>query len=279
MQSKKAFTHSEFMLYTHLSIRCEGLLLRTLLLCICITCCKVSLLAQDSINVVSADSMPACNAHKLKAQTVVIPVVLTGVAALYIQDHGWFAHQKRNVQKALSAEGKHRTHVDEFLQFAPIATVWGLRFAGVKSKHTPKERIGIMALSFATMSALTYGTKLVVHETRPDGSDRRSFPSGHTARAFMGAEILYQEYKDVSPWIGYAGYAMAAATGYLRIYNDKHYINDVLAGACIGILSTKVGYWLYPKVFSKSKCAKQTAIFPVPFVAEGGAGISMSLVL
>lgn len=278
MQSKKAFTHSEFMLYNHLFMRCQWTL-RTILLGLSIVCSEVHLLAQDSINVVSVDSMPTCNAHKLKAQTVVIPVVLTGAAALYIQDHGWFAHQKKEVQGVLSAEGRHHTRVDEFLQFAPIATVWGLRFAGVKSLHTPKERIGIMALSFATMSALTYGTKLVVHETRPDGSDRRSFPSGHTARAFMGAEILYQEYKDVSPWIGYAGYAMAAATGYLRIYNDKHYINDVLAGACIGILSTKVGYWLYPKVFSKSKCAKQTAIVPVPFVAEGGAGISMSLVL
>ena len=71
----------------------------------------------------------------------------------------------------------------------------------------------------------------------------------------MGAEMLYQEYKDVSPWIGNSGYAMAALTGFLRVYNNRHYLNDVVAGACIGILCTKLGYWLQPKLFKKKKKA------------------------
>lgn len=34
---------------------------------------------------------------------------------------------------------------------------------------------------------------------RPDGSAKNYFPSGHTATAFMGAELLRKEYWDVSP--------------------------------------------------------------------------------
>lgn len=136
-----------------------------------------------------------------------------------------------------------------------MATVWGLRLAGVKGKNEPKERLGIIALSYASLGLITFSMKAAVNEERPDGRDCRSFPSGHTARAFMGAEMLYQEYKDVSPWIGYSGYAMAALTGYLRVYNNRHYLNDVVAGACIGILCTKLGYWLQPKLFKKKKKA------------------------
>ena len=81
---------------------------------------------------------------------------------------------------------------------------------------------------------------------RPSGRSVSSFPSGHTALSFMAAEFLHQEYGHVSPWYSIAGYTVATATGFLRIYNDKHWFSDVLAGAGIGILSTKIGYWLYP---------------------------------
>ena len=60
--------------------------------------------------------------------------------------------------------------------------------------------------------------KKSTHELRPDGSDYFSFPSGHTATAFMGAEMLYQEYKDVSIWYGISGYIIATGTGAFRVY-------------------------------------------------------------
>lgn len=83
---------------------------------------------------------------------------------------------------------------------------------------------------------------------RPNGSGFNSFPSGHTANVFASAEFLNQEYKDIHPWIGYAGYTVATATGILRMYNNKHWLSDVVAGAGFGILSTKVSYLIYPKL-------------------------------
>ena len=99
---------------------------------------------------------------------------------------------------------------------------------------------------------------------RPDGSSTNSFPSGHTATAFMGAEFLYQEYKDVSIWYGVGGYAIATTTGALRIYNNKHWLTDVAAGAGIGILCTKAAYWLNPLLNEKKfnrKTSNTTKMF------------------
>jgi membrane-associated phospholipid phosphatase len=53
-------------------------------------------------------------------------------------------------------------------------------------------------------------------------------------------------YKDVSIWYGISGYIIASGTGVLRIYNNRHWLTDVAAGAGM-ILCTKTAYWLYPK--------------------------------
>ncbi len=86
---------------------------------------------------------------------------------------------------------------------------------------------------------------------RPDGSSNNSFPSGHTAISFVGAEFLWQEYKDVSIWYGISGYLIASGTGFFRMYNNRHWLTDVSMGAGIGILSTKIAYWTLPYVDNK----------------------------
>ena len=99
-----------------------------------------------------------------------------------------------------------------------------------------------------------------------------------TLKSLVADLRLYREYRDVSPWIGYAGYAIAAITGYLRIYNDRHYLNDVVAGACIGVLSTKLAYWLYPKIFKKSECYKEhVAIVTLPYYSAKEVGLNMCI--
>jgi membrane-associated phospholipid phosphatase len=70
---------------------------------------------------------------------------------------------------------------------------------------------------------------------RPDGSSYNS-SLGHTANAFASAEFLWQEYKDVSIWYGISGYIIASGTGVLRIYNNRHWLTDVAAGAGIDFM-------------------------------------------
>ena len=119
---------------------------------------------------------------------------------------------------------------------------------GIKGKHNFKERTIILGTSYLIMSASVLSLKSITKVERPDGSAFNSFPSGHTATAFASAEFLWQEYKDVSIWYGITGYLVAAGTGAFRIYNDKHWLTDVVAGAGIGILSTKVAYWMFPYI-------------------------------
>ena len=64
--------------------------------------------------------------------------------------------------------------------------------------------------------------------------------------AFMGAEILRREYGEEYPGIAIAGYTVATGVGLMRIYNNRHWASDVLAGAGIGILSASLTYWLAP---------------------------------
>ncbi|KIO76422.1 hypothetical protein TH53_15265 [Pedobacter lusitanus] len=165
---------------------------------------------------------------------------------------------------------------DNYLQFAPGVAFYALNLAGVKSKHGIADGTAIYVLAEAIMSGSTFSVKHIVGRSRPNGSDNYSFPSGHTANAFAAAEFLNQEYRDVSPWIGYAGYTVATATGVLRMYNNKHWLSDVVAGAGFGIASTKLAYLIYPHL-KKLVMGKQTVKYSlVPLYQQKAAGLSFS---
>lgn len=137
-------------------------------------------------------------------------------------------------------------HIDDYSQFAPAVAVYGLDLFGIKAKHNFRDRTFIMTTSHILMLTTVQTIKRTTNIERPDGSNKHSFPSGHTATAFVGAHILFKEYKDVSPWIGIAGYTIATGTGVLRVTNKKHWISDVVTGAGIGMLSVEIAYMLLP---------------------------------
>ena len=58
--------------------------------------------------------------------------------------------------------------------------------------------------------------------------------------------MLRREYGEDYPGIAIAGYTVATGVGLLRIYNNRHWVSDVVAGAGIGILSASIMYWLAP---------------------------------
>lgn len=133
-------------------------------------------------------------------------------------------------------------HFDNYLQYAPLAASVLL---GICPDYRDgwQDRILLAGTGSAVMAAMVNSLKYSTCRMRPDGSSRNSFPSGHTATAFVGAEIVRMEYGN--GW-GAAAYVIATATGVMRMYNERHWFTDVLAGAGIGFVSAKIAYWLLP---------------------------------
>jgi membrane-associated phospholipid phosphatase len=168
------------------------------------------------------------------------------------------------------------TKLDDYAQFSPAIAAFGLKLAGIKSKHKLFDMAIMYALSNTLETGIVYTTKQVVKRIRPDSSKKNSFPSGHTATAFVAAEFLHQEYKDQSVWISIGGYTAASLTGVSRILNDRHWFSDVIAGAGIGIVSTKIVYRAYHNMHKVNgiKKLKHTQTFVLPTYNNKTLGIS-----
>ncbi|TCD11692.1 phosphatase PAP2 family protein [Pedobacter frigidisoli] len=145
-----------------------------------------------------------------------------------------------------------RYHYDDYLQYAPVATVFALNAAGIKGKHKIGRALVSYAFSAVIMASVVNTVKYTAKVERPDGSTHNSFPSGHTANSFMNATFLHKEYGQYrSPLYSIGAYTAATATAVGRELNYRHWISDVLAGAGIGILSTEVGYVIADRIFKE----------------------------
>jgi membrane-associated phospholipid phosphatase len=122
--------------------------------------------------------------------------------------------------------------------------------------------LGHTALALGVTGVATQGLKRAIPETRPDGSDNQSFPSGHTSISFAAAASLHKRYG----WqAGLPAYAVAAFTGVARVQADKHYTHDVLAGAALG---TAAGWLLNSR--------RDASVEWLPWTAHHGAGVSIT---
>lgn len=140
-------------------------------------------------------------------------------------------------------------HYDDYLQYSPAVLMLGLKTCGVKSRSSWGRMLVSDVFSVAIVSMVVNSLKSTVRVTRPDGSSRNSFPSGHTATAFMAATMLHKEYGWRSPWYSIAGYSAATVTGLSRMLNNRHWLSDVMTGAGIGIVATELGYYFSDLIF------------------------------
>lgn len=177
-----------------------------------------------------------------RARQLIAPLTLAAVGATGFIEGSPLHWLSAKTQEEVAKHSYH-TGVDEWMQYVPVAVHLGLGFTGVKSKHRFVDRALAASTAYICMTGLTNGLKYTIREKRPDSSARNSFPSGHTATAFTGAELVRIEYGN---GIGAAAYGVATVVGALRVYNNRHWVRDVVAGAGIGIISAKVGYWMLP---------------------------------
>lgn len=170
----------------------------------------------------------------------------------------------------------HNT-IDNYTQYAPLILTAGLNFAGVEGRSDHWRFLASGAMSYALMAAIVNPIKYSCKEMRPDGSTRNSWPSGHTATAFVGATILHKEYGLTrSPWYSVAGYAVATATGVMRVLNNRHWVSDVLSGAGVGIISTELAYGLCDLLF-KGKHLKRNDLVTTADIIENPSFFDISM--
>lgn len=228
-----------------------------------------------------ADSLGICRSEEFRFSQLVAPAVLIGSGAAIT----WSDYLERNVNLEVRdfvvSHNLPSTWVDDVTACVPAAAHIGLKWLGVASAHTDKERISTLVTASAIQFGVVRGLKHAVDVVRPDGTNDHSFPSNHTSSAFMGAELVRIEY---GTWWGLGAYTVATATAVMRVYNNRHWVGDVLAGAGIGILSAQAAYWLLPlerKLFGwdavcTSDSTASSMLF-VPYAAPNAAGFSFAL--
>ncbi len=156
---------------------------------------------------------------------------------------------------AARAQQRHSDGLDDVAQYVPYATVLALKACGVQSRDGWPRLALSTAASWVVAGGIGYTMKHSIHEWRPDHSDRRSFPSGHSLFAFAGATALHKEFGGVSPWVSVAGYGVATAVAVDRVLRDRHHWYDTVAGAGIGIAATHLTWWLGDKVLRSDHVA------------------------
>jgi membrane-associated phospholipid phosphatase len=119
------------------------------------------------------------------------------------------------------------------------------------------------AFSLGAAYAVTSGLKLVIEEERPDESNDKSFPSGHTSSSFAAAATLH---KRLGWEVGVPAHIVAAFVGVARVKADKHFVHDVVAGAVIG----EAAGWLLTS-------RKDEGVQWLPWADGKGGGVTVAM--
>ena len=216
------------------------------------------------------------------ALRIAVPSVLVGVGVL--------AHSPRFNQTLYEAKQdmQHETQevfggfdshgIDDYTRHVPLAIAYGLMATGHRGERTALGFTLIYLAAHELDQAVVSNLKRITAEARPNNAnDLSSFPSSHTSQAFLTATLLHEQYGRQYPWVSVSGYAVAAATGTMRVLGNKHWATDVLAGAGIGFLSAETVWHLYPvltRLLPKG-IAHKLLVMPT-YAAGGGAGFALA---
>jgi len=194
-------------------------------------------------------------------KAIVVPLLFTAAGLYSLSDNDIV--NKYDIQEERNEWiPKYQNHIDNYLQYAPIAAVYGLNAFGIKGKNNFGNRTALLIKSELLVGILTYSLKKITAVPRPDTGQPTSFPSGHTAQAFAAATFMAKEYGHKSVWYSIGAYTVATGVGAMRVMNNRHWVSDVLVGAGIGILSTNLVYLTHQYKWGKKKSSGQTLIVP-----------------
>ena len=158
----------------------------------------------------------------------------------------------------VAADDEQIKELGDITQMIPLTAALGLGL-GARDWQGLKQ----LGLAGGTSFVLTHGIKEVAQKTRPDTSGNNSFPSGHTSASVTGAAFIWRRY---GPKWGAPASLFATYTGLSRVVGDKHFMDDVLSGAAIGLISN----WMWTDPIDERVLM---ALYPT----KGGAGVNFTV--
>ena len=212
--------------------------------------------------------------YNLNPKELIVPagLITIGTIASLTENYDIFNFSR-------SSNNPKSTPLDDILQYSTIPALFVFNLVA-EEKHHPIDQFFLMALSYGITAVPVKLLKDNYEVLRPNG-EAHSFPSGHTAKAFVGAHIIYKEFKDSNKIIAYSGYALGTATAVARIVHNKHWVADVLAGAGIAMLSTELAYLIYFPIRNwmtekaNQKFGENTVIAPI--VSPDAVGLQLKI--
>ena len=220
--------------------------------------------------------------NRAVALRIIVPSALLGVGVLahspaYNQT---LCRAKQEIQEETQEvfSGFDAHGIDDYSRHVPLAVAYALMATGHRGERSAVGFTLIYLVAHELDEGVVSNLKRFSTEARPNNpADLSSFPSSHTAQAFLTATLLHEQYGRQYPWVSVSGYAVAMATGTMRVLGNKHWATDVLAGAGIGFLSAETVWHLYPvltRLLPKG-VAHKLLVMPT-YAAGGGAGFALA---
>ncbi len=242
----------------------------------------VLLFSQPQNTKAQSKSQDSLSYNRRQAATLLIPAGLVAVGTLChkVEPLQELNHSVRNEVQGWQME---KTKIDDYILYLPSVAFAAMNLTNLECKGQRIDNLMALPLAYLFMGTSVLCIKDNYRKLRPDGSAYNSFPSGHTATAFVGAELVRETYWETSPLYGIAAYTVASAVGFLRIYNDRHWLADVIAGAGFGIFSARLALLAAPYVRSflqnRLSCLSKLSdnILITPFGSTKQAGLSLNI--
>ncbi len=226
---------------------------------------------------------PRLSSGQRAALRIAVPsaLVAVGVLAHSNQYNETLYQAKLGMQQETQRvfRGFNSHGLDDYTRHAPLAAAYAMMATGHRGERTAVGFTLIYLLAHELDAGVVSNLKRLTAEPRPyNPNDLSSFPSSHTSQAFLTATLLHEQYGRQYPWLSVSGYAVAAATGTMRVLGNKHWATDVLAGAGIGFLSAETVWHLYPALtrLLPTRVAHKMLLVPT-YQAGGGAGLALAI--
>jgi membrane-associated phospholipid phosphatase len=239
---------------------------------IIILSCTVLHVAATGTYTATEDTIPEIE-HTFHPKQLILPgsLIAAGILGTAIDGMSDFHLFNRGVND-------DKLYFDDVLEYSLLGLTFAYNFAA-DAKHHWIDQIFLLGLAEWMNIVMVQSIKHTTDIRRPNYSNS-SFPSGHTANGFVGAQLAYKEFKDTNPLLAFSGYPAAVLVGFARIYSNRHWLADVAAGAGIGILSVELSYLAYPYLrneitrFLNRESRNKLVIAPVLHLNGGGVHIS-----